>query len=273
MDTLKILIEAIKSLPGLSAGYDTTDTNTDCPDLASDLWPRASTEFDHMASVIGGAKIIRGIEQISMLPAAALDVKMLDFGCGNGDLIAALNSTGRKAVGYDKTTQSTNNCFSDWAKIIDLAPFKLAILYDVLDHTDLQDFIEILEQIKTVIHSDGKIFIRVHPFSSINGSHDFSPINLAFAHLCLTPSEMTRFGLKTWQNIKVVLPLEFYERVFGLLGYAVVSKKVHHSQVNPFVVSNLMPRIRRLHYSETMSTELIEKSLSINYIDFLLAPS
>ena len=273
MDTIKILIEAIKSLPGLSGGYDLTDTQSDCPDLSSELWPRGSTEFDHMATVIGGAKIIRGIEQISMLPAAALDVKMLDFGCGGGDLIAALNSTGRKAVGYDKTVTSITNCYNDWAKIVELAPFKLVILYDVIDHTELQDFIDIIEQAKTVIHTDGRIFIRVHPYSSINGSHDFSPINLAFAHLCLTPSEKIRFGLKTWNNIRVVLPLEFYERVFSLLGLVVVSKKVHHSQINPFVSSNLMARIKRLHYSETMPAEHIEKSLSVNYIDFLLAPS
>jgi hypothetical protein len=69
------------------------------------------------------------------------------------------------------------------------------------------------------------------------------------------------------------LPLEFYERVFGLLAFNVVSKKVHHSQVNPYVTSFLMARIKRLHYSETMPDEHIEKSLSVNYIDFLLAPS
>jgi hypothetical protein len=273
MDTLEIIIAAIKSLPGLSGGYDITDSNHDCPDLSSELWPRGTTEFDHMATVISGAKIIRGIEQASILPAAALDVKMLDYGCGDGELIAALNSTGRKAVGYDKTSTTTANCYVDWSKIIDLAPYKLAILYDVIDHTDLAGVIEIIEQIKTVIHSNGRIFVRVHPFSSVNGTHDFSPVNLAFAHMCLTPSESLKIGLKPWDHLRVVLPLEFYERVFGLLGLAVVSKKVHHSQVNPFVVSHLMNRIKRLHYSETMSAEHIEKSISINYIDFLLAPS
>jgi len=272
MDTLQILIAAIKSLPGLSGGFDITDSNHDCPDIYSELWPRGSSEFDQMASVVSGAKIIRGIEQVSMLPAAALDVKMLDYGCGDGDLIAALNSTGRKAVGYDKAKTKTANCYDDWAKIVDLAPFKLAILYDVLDHTDLSGFIEILEEIKTVIHSDGRIFIRTHPFSAVNGTHDFSPINLAFAHLSLTPSESMKLGIKPWDNIKVVLPLEFYERVFGLLGFSVISRKIHHSQVNPFVSANLMTRIKRLHYSESMSVEHIEKSLSINYIDFLLAP-
>ena len=98
-------------------------------------------------------------------------------------------------------------------------------------------------------------------------------MNLAFSHMCFTPSEAIKFGLKSWDNIKVVLPLEFYERVFSLLGFSVVSKKIHHSQTIPFVTSHLMTRIKRLHYSESMSEEHIEKSISINYIDFLLAPS
>lgn len=267
------MITAIKSLPGLSCGFDLTDSSYDCPNISSEHWPKGSTEFDHMASVVGGAKIIRGIEQASILPAASLDVKMLDYGCGDGDLITALNRAGRKAVGYDKEIPKMADCYNSWAKVVDLAPFKLVVLYDVLDHTDLPSFIEIFEHVKTVIHSDGKIFIRVHPFSAANGSHDFSPMNLAFAHMCFTPSEAIKFGLKSWDNIKVVLPLEFYERVFSLLGFFVVSKKIHHSQTIPFVTSHLMARIKRLHYSESMSEEHIEKSISINYIDFLLAPS
>jgi len=267
------LITAITSLPGLSCGFDLTDSSHDCPDILSEHWPRGSTEFDHMASIVGGARIIRGIEQASILPAASLDVKMLDYGCGEGDLIAALNRAGRKAVGYDKASPKMAGCYDNWAKVVDLAPFKLVILYDVLDHTDLPSFIGIFEHVRTVIHSDGKIFIRVHPFSSVNGSHDFSPINLAFAHMCLTPSETIKLGLKSWDSIKVVLPLEFYERVFGLLGFTVISKKIHHSQTIPFVSSHLMTRIKRLHYSVSMSEEQIEKSLSINYIDFLLASS
>jgi hypothetical protein len=267
------LITAITSLPGLSNGFDLTDSSHDCPDLTSEHWPRGTAEFDHMASIVGGARIIRGIEQASILPAASIDVKMLDYGCGDGDLIAALNRAGRKAVGYDKASPKMADCYNNWAQVVDLAPFKLVILYDVLDHTDLPSFIEIFEHVKTVIHSDGKIFIRVHPFSSVNGSHDFSPINLAFAHMCLTPSEAIKFGLKPWDSIKVVLPLEFYERVFGLLGFTVVSKKIHHSQTIPFVSSHLMARIKRLHYSDSISEEHIEKSLSINYMDFLLASS
>jgi len=267
------LITAITSLPGLSNGFDLTDSSHDCPDLTSEHWPRGTAEFDHMASIVGGARIIRGIEQASILPAASLDVKMLDYGCGDGDLIAALNRAGRKAVGYDKASPKMADCYNNWAQVVDLAPFKLVILFDVLDHTDLPSFIKIFEHVKTVIHSDGKLFIRVHPFSSVNGSHDFSPINLAFAHMCLTPSEAIKFGLKPWDSIKVVLPLEFYERVFGLLGFTVVSKKIHHSQTIPFVSSHLMARIKRLHYSDSMSEEHIEKSLSINYMDFLLASS
>lgn len=223
-----------------------------------------------MSSVLYGAKLIRAIEQSMILPLKGRDAKILDYGCGDGLTVNTLRHMGKSAIGYDVKNTEEEFCYDDFDIVIEQAPFHLISVYDVIDHINIDGINQMFNRLRKVIHGNGKIFIRVHPFCSIDGTHSFSPVNLAYMHLCLTPEEMKTQGIKDWTGLKVVRPLDFYDTLISRGGFKTISKKTHNVPAAKYLDARMRKRIKSLHYDENITDDELDKLLSINLIDYLL---
>lgn len=258
-------------MPGLSiSSVDTAGISLNQL-LRTEGWQPAATEFTHMSSVLYGAKLIRAIEQSMILPLKGRDAKILDYGCGDGLTVNTLRHMGKSAIGYDiRKPNDTEFCYEDFDIIIEQAPYHLISVYDVVDHMNLDEVSQMFLRLKKVLHGSGKIFMRVHPYCSIDGTHSFSPVNLAYMHLCLTPEEMKSQGIKDWAGLKVVSPLDFYDTLISRSGFKTISKKTHNVPAAKFLDARMRKRIKSLHYDGNITDDELDKLLSINLIDYLL---
>jgi len=78
---------------------------------------------------------------------------ILDFGCGRGDDVAALNEIGFKVSGYDPHwLPNTDPLFDEWDIVL------CSYVFNIMDKKSRD---EVLEQLKQLITPNGKIYIAV----------------------------------------------------------------------------------------------------------------
>jgi len=170
------------------------------------------------------------------------DKRFLDFGCGNGHTVtAALTNEAAFALGYDIKNQWSEgfNCTVEWDEVVKNAPYDIILMHDVLDHIEMYDPIEALRKVKSVMSSDGRIYIRNHPWSSRHGGHLYQKKNLAFLHLIFDEVELTRIGgLEAEYNIKVFTPVETYRHWFSQADLRIDSEVLIKTPVEDFFKEN-----------------------------------
>ena len=157
------------------------------------------------------------------------DRRFLDYGCGEGHV--AMTAKQREAavsIGFDIDLTECKHpdlATNDFEVVKKNAPYDIILMYDVLDHIAHIDPITALNQVKSVLDKDGRVYIRNHPWSSRHGGHLYDQLNKAFLHLILDEVELTRIGGYTCKyNIGVVRPLETYQHWFDQSGFTIKSE-------------------------------------------------
>ena len=202
------------------------------------------------------------------------DRKFLDYGCGQGHTVmAAQEKETRLAVGYDidlSECKLQGPLFTaDFNEVVKNAPYDVILVHDVLDHIKQIDPLEALKQVRSVLHPNGKVYVRNHPWSSRHGGHLYKQINRAFLHLVLDDVELTRVG--GWiceHNLKVIRPLATYQHWFHQSGFQIKSEIPVRRKVEDFFLtpSHVHSRLLDLWGKE----EELEPNLEIELVEYIL---
>jgi SAM-dependent methyltransferase len=202
------------------------------------------------------------------------DKKILDFGCGEGQTIpAAKVREAALAVGYDidadKYKFDKADFTDNFKEVEKKGPFDIVLLHDVLDHVVGMDPVHILQQAKSVLSNDGRIYLRNHPWSSRHGGHLYLKNNLAFLHLILDEFELMRCeGLQVEHNVKVTTPLQTYKNWIDQAGLSIKNELVIKSEVEDFFLNK--PAIQERLSQHWSNPELIKVFMEIDFVEYVL---
>jgi len=204
--------------------------------------------------------------------------KFLDFGCGEGHIVsAAEDNKAAFAIGYDiKDTFAENlkqnlpNSFTtDWEKIVANGPYDIILFYDVFDHIEQESEIEVLEKIKSVLSDSGKIYARMHPWTSRHGGHLYHEINKAFVHIALTESELEDFiGKKIELKVnKHFYPMKKYRDTISSAGLKIITENPVTQELDQIIKDSLIVEKIKKDYS---FLERPNFQMSLNFVDYIL---
>lgn len=146
------------------------------------------------------------------------DLKFLDFGCGNGYIVSeSLKQEPKFAIGYDIKEDPTwkkfnANFTTNLDEVRAQAPYDVILIYDVLDHIlEPNNPADALKIARDLLHPNGKIYLRCHPFCSRTGTHLYYDKNKAFLHLVFSEIELLRMGFNSIPVRKVIHPMMVYQ--------------------------------------------------------------
>lgn len=207
-------------------------------ELESDRWPVAVAP--EMICTSDEQAQQRAESILNMVVAENVQNRtFLDFGCGAGHVAALAKKMGAKVVGYDinlSQCQFTDSIFtSDFETVRKNGRYEIILLHDVLDHIEVIDPISALHQIKNLMDTESRVYIRNHPWCSRHGGHIYEQTNKAFAHLVFDDVELTRIcGCQPTYNIKVSRPLETYRHWFATVGLEIKSEIAVRREVEQY---------------------------------------
>lgn len=171
-----------------------------------------------------------------------LNEPLLDFGCGEGHVV---QESDMKAVGYDIRPTTISNCHSDFDKVVKEGPYKTILMYDVLDHIEGETPQEALAKAKSVLHDEGTIILRTHPWSSRHATHSYRDKNKAFIHLIFTEEELKKLGVSCKPCAPVFYPIAQYRTWFKEVGLKEKGEPIiERSPVESFFAENQLIRKR-----------------------------
>jgi len=208
--------------------------------LESPDWPEAVFELQIADENSESDKDERAAAIAEILLPPMKDMRFLDFGCGEGHVAKYVSAEASVSVGYDKTKKGQliwekEDGFLltvDLEKVRSKAPYDVILLYDVLDHTE--DPSEVLKIAKSLLSSDGTIYVRCHPWCGRHGGHAYRSINKAFVHLIFDDEELERLGLSLEPTKKTIYPLKMYEVAIRSAGMDLPEPEVERQEVEGF---------------------------------------
>lgn len=199
--------------------------------------------------------------------------KFLDFGCGEGHVVVKSKNQASFSVGYDILKQGNLKweddsllLTTDIDKVKNNAPYDIILLYDVLDHCDNPT--EVLSLLNNLLTNDGVVYIRVHPWCSRHGSHQYKTLNKAFIHLVFNQNELDKLGFKDDSKQKVIRPISTYSKIFEDSGFLIESFIKDISKVELFFENNISikNRIMKTMNLDEWTTFQIEQ----DFIDYIV---
>ena len=218
--------------------------------LNSNEWPQAvyTTQIADENSDKDKRERAEGIIDIILPPVDGK--KFLDFGCGEGHVVACVAGTASVSVGYDIVQDSksgfdwnneSGNFFltTDFDSVKNKGPYDIILIYDVLDHAQESTPKEILLKAASVLAEGGKIYLRTHPWCSRHGGHAYRKINKAFVHLVFTEEELRSMGVDFIPNMRVMKPIDTYNSWIKDAGLKTATQQELDLQdVEPFFKNN-----------------------------------
>lgn len=202
--------------------------------------------------------------------------KVLDYGCGEGHLVASCMAKGAEAHGYDRVLFKNGiwlanelNFTNYWLKSISNGPYDFIICFDVLDHSHYP--IDDLLKIKSVLAPGGLAFIRCHPVCARHGGHMHKYSDKAFAHIILNPEELKSLNI-TLPAQRVIYPLSTYDGLIKKAGLKVNSRRVIADPVETFFKNKplIAKRIKEFFKLDS-SAPIPEFQMSQSYIDYVVS--
>ena len=205
--------------------------------------------------------------------------KFLDFGCGEGHIvIAADENKASYSLGYDIADNFSadlkekhpESFTTDWSVVENNGPYDIILMYDVFDHLEGESEEAVFNKIKEVLSPSGKLYIRMHPWTSRHGGHLYNECNKAFLHIALLENELTDFlGKKTEVKVnKHFFPLRKYRDTIAKAEFKIVTENVVSQELESIIRdSQILEKIRRDY-------RFIDKptfQLGLNFVDYILA--
>lgn len=247
--------------------------------LQSDRWPEAVNKnlVCDPNSETDKENRGRGIVEL-LIEESIANKKFLDYGCGDGHTTAYAAKKGASlTVGYDPQS-------FDWSKfkepnliyttdpnvVTSNKPYDIVLLFEVIDHMKGEEPVAMLSKIANLLDTNGKVYVRTHPFTSRHGTHLYHSLNKAYAHLIFTPQELDQIVKERpyeEKNIGVIYPINTYTTYFDRAGLKIISKREIKEPVEPFFK---IPKIAERIMQTTQTTSFPEFQMSIQFIDFIL---
>ena len=205
--------------------------------------------------------------------------KFLDFGCGEGHIvIAAEDNKASYALGYDIADKFSaelkekypESFTTDWSVVENNGPYDIILMYDVFDHLEGESEDAVFSKIKDVLTPSGKLYIRMHPWTSRHGGHLYNECNKAFLHIALLENELEEFlGKKTEVKVnKHFFPLRKYRDTIAKAEFKIITENVVSQELESIIRdSQILEKIRRDY-------RFIDKptfQLGLNFVDYILA--
>jgi len=235
----------------------------------SGLWPKAVNQ--HRIITNESEKQYRAkCILFDLLDFDLQDQRLLDFGCGDGHLVQEALKRGANAIGYDPNTTCDNDFITNDINIIEKnSKYNILIMYDTIDHI-LNNAYNIFIKIANMVHKDGKIIIRTHPFTSIHGTHLYESLNLAYVHLFLTQQQIIKLGGKPLDTLQLYNPEAFYEKMIFDAGTVLIDKKIVRTELPKFIDQNdVLDYLLQVFALEGIDTrQKLRNLLSIQFIDY-----
>lgn len=203
----------------------------------------------------------------------------LDFGCGEGHVVeASLEKNPKLAKGYDINSKgfsksiietNPNILTDDWNEIAK-EKYDIILMYDVFDHIEKENAVDVMKKIKSVLAPDGKIYARMHPFISRHANHYYHTLNKAFVHLIFTDEELEKItGKKPEMHVnKIFYPFRHYGEIFKKADIKTISSNTIENEVEPYFKDNKMIMDRILKRFNFFDPPIHQMGMS--FIDFVL---
>lgn len=270
-----ILVEEnnAKTLPYIHVLGELIGQNSDITTLksllASDTWPQAIDKnlICQQDSEIDKISRAEGILEL-LVEKDLTGKKFLDFGCGEGHVAyKAMAQEPLVSVGYDIDVYDSWSKFngdrliftSDFEEVKNNAPYDIVLIYDVIDHMDKNQSIQILKNIRDLLSDNGTIYLRTHPFCSRHATHLYHSINKAFIHLVFNVSELQEMGYEAPETAKIVFPIAQYGEIIKQAGLAISHSNIIREKVEPFFKKNTLIKERiRMHFKDDSSDKNIK---------------
>jgi len=266
-----LLEEEKAALSGPASEREKLSELTDLRMLAkSDLWPKAvptSLIADDESQKSRAMGIIH-----EFLNTPLSNKKFLDFGCGEGHTVSiAQEIFGAKAFGYDiksfdcwATMKKTVVLSDELKPIYENAPYDVILLYDVLDHSENPE--EILKICKALKSENGKIYLRLHPWTARSGTHLYKSLNKAYLQLVFNSDELATLGVIQDKTKKINNMQEYKDWIINA-GLTIQSENYIRQDIELFFTHN--PAILR-RIKSNFNYEFPRKWLEIQFIDLIL---
>lgn len=257
--------------------------------LNSDAWPQAVEQnlICNITSDQDKQDRAEGILNI-VIDVHLEKLRFLDFGCGEGHVVnQSLKQNPQTSIGYDivesqqwakfeKTTQSIYT--TKWEEVEKNGPYKVVLLYDVIDHMKEETLVDNLRNLHKVLAPNAKIYVRCHPWVSRHATHLYNKINKAFIHLVFSKQELEKLScdgsLPTIENIH---PLAYYSNKFNLAGLSSLKKEktITASVESFFSTTPLVAKRIKKNWSKSNDAELRDGrkfpwQLEFQFIDYIL---
>lgn len=260
----------LKGMPGINR-YE-SDLAKIKEMITSDDWPKAVP--DEAIPQSESDKIERAETILDIFVTEHLEgLRILDVGCGEGHVARAASERGAlKVVGYDIeekwNTPNTETLIltTEIERAKKNAPFDVVIIYDVIDHIKEADPVGLLNEVKNSLTSDGRIYLRTHPWCSRHGGHLYDKINKAFLHMCLDETELLRlFGVSTEEVYPITQPTDIYRKWIKSAGLVIKDESMVTQKVEDFFLNPPAALRKRLEYANADLSQM-----SIEYVDYIL---
>ena len=242
-------------------------------------WPEALQE-DLICEDKESDKLLRAEDVLQNLILTSIEGKsILDFGCGEGHVPFLASKNGiKKVVGYDIKDQDWNHfekkenfiLTSDWDFVVENGPYDIILVNDVLDHTK-DPFKELIRIRNVKAPQIGKIFLRLHPWTSRHGTHLYRQLNKAYLHLVFTTEELYSMGFEGIPTLEFTNPLQEYKKIINDIGLTIVSENIIKQPIEIFFThkKEILRRIKS-RWKENIDNSFPRDILEIQFIDFTL---
>lgn len=213
----------------------------------SDKWPEALP--DEFVSDEEDFQLYRASRIVNEYITEDLSNKsFLDFGCGQGHVpyFAANFFTVKKSIGYDLKDmnwghfEAANNLFysENLNEVRENGPYDVILVNDVLDHCIKPSPQVVLNQIKELKSENGRIYLRMHPWTSRHGMHLHNQLNKAYLHLVFSETELFSIGIKPRMKVhKYLDPVSEYRKLIADSGLIIENEDIVTQNLNPFFTS------------------------------------
>lgn len=213
-------------------------------------------------------------------------LNVLDFGCGDGMVAGEMLSRGAaKVVAYDikphsywKDLQNDGVILTTVAQdVASNGPYDFILLYDVLDHVMNVDPVVILQDLHKLLSPDGIITIRNHPWIARHGSHLYTHLNRAFAHVIFEEAMLNKRGYPITPTRKIVHPMFTYKKWFEKANLKIVKEdKIMEPVEEYFTKNEMFVSVINKHFADSHMEEYrngrgdLARVLSFHFVDFIL---
>jgi hypothetical protein len=142
------------------------------------------------------------------------------------------------------------------------APYDVILIYDVLDHCE--EMAEELRKARKMLAPNGKIYLRLHPYTSRHATHVYHTFNKAYIHLFLQDKSLAEHSPKFCQRI--MYPRKQYGKLIRECGLKIQREFSIREKIEKFFLQEPMSDVLKQMYGGNFPTYQLEQQ----FVDYVL---